>query len=190
MKEKIHCHIISGFLGAGKSHFIQQLLANKPADEKWAVLVNESGNTRYPNTENLANNVFVKEVYGGCLCCSAGMPFRVALNQLIKTVNPQRIFIEPAGAGHLANIEKLLQGEFYHSIIELQPTLCLLSEKQLSNKKYSQNASYLALIEQADRLAILQDSSGFFAKKMAKQYAKPLYILEANSDDLSLLNAT
>ncbi len=109
MKEKIPCHIIGGFLGAGKSTFIQQLLTYKPANEKWAVLVNESGNYHYPKEHCLANNIFIKEVYGGCLCCSAGMPFRVALNKLIKEVDPQRIFIEPAGAGHLSNIQNLLQ---------------------------------------------------------------------------------
>ena len=39
----IPTNIITGFLGAGKTTLIQQLLANKPANERWAVLVNEFG---------------------------------------------------------------------------------------------------------------------------------------------------
>jgi len=36
-------NIITGFLGAGKTSTILQLLKNKPSEERWAVLVNEFG---------------------------------------------------------------------------------------------------------------------------------------------------
>ena len=36
-------NLITGFLGSGKTTSILHLLANKPANEKWAVLVNEFG---------------------------------------------------------------------------------------------------------------------------------------------------
>ena len=39
----IPVHIISGFLGAGKTTVLQQLLKQKPAGETWAVLMNEFG---------------------------------------------------------------------------------------------------------------------------------------------------
>ena len=39
----IPVHLITGFLGTGKSSFIQALVAAKPADEHWAILVNEFG---------------------------------------------------------------------------------------------------------------------------------------------------
>ena len=110
MVKKINCYIISGFLGAGKSKLIEQLISYKPKNETWAVLVNEAGNHHYAVTHALANKVVIKEVYGGCLCCSAGMPFRIALNKLIKESAPQRIFIEPAGFGHLLNIKNLMKG--------------------------------------------------------------------------------
>ncbi|MGB5997213.1 MAG: GTP-binding protein, partial [Marinomonas sp.] len=35
--------IITGFLGAGKTTLIRDLLAQAPAYERWAVLVNEFG---------------------------------------------------------------------------------------------------------------------------------------------------
>ena len=36
----IPTNVITGFLGAGKTTLIQQLLATKPEHERWAVLVN------------------------------------------------------------------------------------------------------------------------------------------------------
>ena len=43
MTKKVPTNIITGFLGVGKTTAILNLLKNKPADEKWAVLVNEFG---------------------------------------------------------------------------------------------------------------------------------------------------
>jgi len=41
----IPTNMVMGFLGAGKTTTILNLLKQKPADEKWAVLVNEFGQT-------------------------------------------------------------------------------------------------------------------------------------------------
>lgn len=188
MKQKITCHIIAGFSGAGKSSFIQQLLTYKPEHEKWAVLVNESGNTQYNQTDYLQDSIFIKEIYGGCLCCTAGMPFRVALNNLIKTHSPQRIFIEPAGAGHLLNIQKLLLEQFYRPVLQLKPTICIMSSAQLNEQKYMQHDGYLSLIEQADKLCITAHTETALAKVIASDYAKPLYCLQNSQDDLAFLD--
>ena len=185
MKQKIACHIISGFLSAGKTTFLTQLFATKSKDETWGVLVNESGTRHYEEQQLAAQHIIIKEIYGGCLCCSAGMPFRVALNNLIKEHQPQRIFIEPAGAGYLANIQKLLQGEFYQPILTLQNSLCLLAHWQLSSSKHSKNERYLALIEQADKLCFYEDNAEILAKKMAVEYSKPLCRLHYRIEDFN-----
>lgn len=43
MKQPIPTNLILGFLGVGKTTAIIDLLKHKPADEVWAVLVNEFG---------------------------------------------------------------------------------------------------------------------------------------------------
>ena len=186
MKEKIICHIITGFLGSGKSTFIKQLLSDKPTQEKWLVLVNESGKESYPSEQLLANNIVIKQLTGGCLCCTAALPFRVALNQQIKDQQPQRIFIETSG--HLSAIKKLLQGPFYLPILTLYPILCLLSRVQLEDKKYYQNKNYQALIEQSDKLLVDENRAQFLAQKMAITEAKPFYLLTNKQDDQPLLS--
>ncbi|WP_372882570.1 GTP-binding protein [Psychromonas sp.] len=187
MKKEIPCHLIAGFSGSGKTTFIKQLLTYKPSGEKWAVLVNESGNSNYPHTHYQANNIFIKEVHGGCLCCSAGMPFRVALNNLLKQVNPDRLFIEPAGAGHLANIQKLLQGQFYQPVLQLKAVICLLSEEQLADNRYAENEGYLKLIAQADKVCIKNNLTADLAIKMADKYGKPFYLLQGTKQDLDFI---
>ncbi|MGM0522122.1 MAG: GTP-binding protein, partial [Pseudomonadota bacterium] len=43
MAKRVPVHIITGFLGGGKSTLIHSLIAQKPVDETWAILVNEFG---------------------------------------------------------------------------------------------------------------------------------------------------
>lgn len=185
MKQKIAVHIISGFLGAGKTTFISQLLTTKTNNDNWIVILNEAGATHYKKQQLASQGIIVKELYGGCLCCSAAMTFRVELNKLIKEHQPQRIFVEPAGAGHLANIKKLLQGEFYQPILTLHNTLCLLAHWQLTDKKFNENKHYLDLLKQADKLCFYEHESKYLAKKIATKYSKPLYKLQYKIADLT-----
>jgi len=189
MPEKITCHLIAGFLGAGKTHFIQQLASYKPAHERWVILVNEVGQQQYAEASLKAQNIAVKTVLGGCLCCTAGLPFRVALNEMIKEHQPHRIFIEPAGAGHLDNIKTLLQGEFYQPLIHIATIQCLLNTKHLLNHSLREHEHYLRLISQADNLLIYgHDEVTRIAQELTSTYAKPMTFLNDQQGDLSVLS--
>ena len=88
---QVKTHIISGFLGAGKTTLLQRLLAQKPEGETWAVLMNEFGQIGVdqqllPQSEGYQ----VKELLGGCLCCTSQLPMQIALSRLIQESKPDR----------------------------------------------------------------------------------------------------
>ena len=78
-------NIITGFLGAGKTTAILDMLKRKPAEERWAVLINEFGEigvdgSMVEGQASTEQGVHIREVPGGCLCCATGMPMHIALN--------------------------------------------------------------------------------------------------------------
>jgi G3E family GTPase len=83
MKQPIPTNLIFGFLGSGKTTAIQSLLAQKPAGETWAVLVNEFGEAGIDGHLLEGQGAVVREVPGGCMCCVAGLPMQMGLNMLI-----------------------------------------------------------------------------------------------------------
>ena len=98
-------NIITGFLGVGKTSTILDLLAQKPKHERWAILINEFGEVGIDGSLVQGflkedQQVFIKEVPGGCMCCAAGLPMQIALNQLLARAKPHRLLIEPTGLGH------------------------------------------------------------------------------------------
>jgi G3E family GTPase len=103
--------IITGSLGVGKTTFIARLLQQRQGTERWAVVVNEFGALGLDGAL-LAQpagtaGVTVKELPGGCMCCAISGVLPVALAQLLRTVKPQRLIIEPSGLGHPAGKQSM-----------------------------------------------------------------------------------
>ncbi|EAQ67279.1 cobalamin synthesis protein/P47K family protein [Marinomonas sp. MED121] len=164
--EGIKVNLITGFLGAGKTTLIKQLLTQIPEGERWAVLVNEFGEIGLDQTlleagldsdfkaesPNQAKSVAIKQVAGGCVCCATSAAFQVALNNLIKAQNPDRILIEPTGLGHPRNILKQLTAAHYQSVLDIESSLCLLDARNLSDKRYVNHANFIEQVAMADIL--------------------------------------
>lgn len=151
----IKTNIITGFLGVGKTTAILHLLATKPADERWAVLVNEFGEvgvdgSLFEGTHTQAQGVFIREVPGGCMCCAAGLPMQVALNQLLTQAKPDRLLIEPTGLGHPKEVVQVLSEEHYKNVLDLQHIITLVDARQLSDTRYTGHDTFNQQIAIAD----------------------------------------
>lgn len=151
----IPTNIITGFLGVGKTSLILHLLRSKPADQRWAVLVNEFGEIGVDGSLYEAQNtqdqgIYVREVPGGCMCCAAGVPMTVAFNQLLKKAKPDHVLIEPTGLGHPEEIRRVLSSEPYRDVLALQKTLTLVDARKLRDKRYTTHDIFNQQIEIAD----------------------------------------
>lgn len=143
-------NLITGFLGSGKTTTILHLLANKPKDEVWAVLVNEFGEVGIDGALLADSGALLKEIPGGCMCCVNGLPMQVGLNTLLRQGKPDRLLIEPTGLGHPKQILDLLTADVYQPWIDLKATLCLLDPRQLLDPKVSGNQNFRDQLAAAD----------------------------------------
>ncbi|MHA2936862.1 CobW family GTP-binding protein [Vibrio sp. RC27] len=149
MVDKIPANIITGFLGVGKTTAILNLLENKPNDEHWAVLVNEFGEIGIDGTMMADQGAIIKEVPGGCMCCTVGVPTSVAITALLRQ-NPDRLLIEPTGLGHPKEIIALLTSSQYQPYVDLKATITLVDPRNLSNSKYTTNQNFIDQLDCAD----------------------------------------
>lgn len=131
--KRIPTNIITGFLGVGKTTAINSLLANKAAEESWAVLVNEFGQIgidqeMMPNADGL----HVKELAGGCICCTLGASLTPTVKALIEQTQPDRLIIEPTGIGHPEGIIDALMGPNLKDKLDVRAIVCLLDPRTLT----------------------------------------------------------
>lgn len=151
----IPTNIITGFLGSGKTTLIQHLLSQKPEHERWAVLVNEFGEIGVDgqllqNGPDKEPEVFVREVPGGCMCCTSGLPMQIALNQLLTRANPHRLIIEPTGLGHPKEVLAELKAEHNREYLDIYSVITLIDARKFVQPKYHQHQIYREQLEVAD----------------------------------------
>ncbi|EGA67475.1 CobW family GTP-binding protein [Vibrio brasiliensis] len=151
----IPTNIITGFLGVGKTSAILNLLANKPDNERWAVLVNEFGEIGVDGSlvqgqQREEQQVFIREVPGGCMCCAAGLPMQIALNQLLNEARPERLLIEPTGLGHPKEVLQVLSSEHYRQVLSLQKNITLVDARRISESRYTEHDTFNQQIAIAD----------------------------------------
>lgn len=163
MPDKTIVNIITGFLGAGKTTTILNLLAGKEEAAPWAVLVNEFGEIGIDGAILSASGVAVKEVPGGCICCVAGLPMQVALNQLIRNVRPTRILIEPTGLAHLSQLIATLTSEQFAETLDVRATIALLDARKLADARYTSHEIFNDQLRHAD--VILANKSELYGEE-------------------------
>ena len=137
MLQNIPTHVIGGPLGAGKTSLIKHLLAQKPADERWAILINEFGQIGLDAAllTTAADGIALGEVAGGCLCCVNGAPFQIGLGRLLRKARPHRLFIEPSGLGHPAQLIEQLNHAPWLGVLTVQPSVMVLDATALAAGK-------------------------------------------------------
>lgn len=154
MSTPVTTHLVMGFLGSGKTTLLRHLLAHKPENERWAILVNEFGEVGIDGVLLSDQGAVIKEVPGGCLCCVSGLPFQIGLNALLHKARPDRLLIEPSGLGHPSRILDTLTNEHYREVLQLGPAFCLVDPRQWADPRYREHDTYQDQLALADILVI------------------------------------
>lgn len=96
--------ILTGFLGSGKTTFLNQVLEQKP-DTRFAIIENEFGQAGIDGELIIKPDNEIFELSNGCLCCSLNEGIYDILNELSqKTGQFDELIIETTGIADPANV--------------------------------------------------------------------------------------
>ena len=101
--------IFSGFLGAGKTTLIKQLIAEAFQGEQIVLIENEFGEIGIDGGFLKEAGIQITEMNSGCICCSLVGDFRAALKKVVEQYHPDRILIEPSGVGKLSDVTRAVE---------------------------------------------------------------------------------
>jgi len=153
---RIPTNLITGFLGSGKTTAILELLKHRPDGERWSVFVNEYGMVSIDDIalDTGASDVQIQELAGGCFCCTTSAMMDTALIHFIRRTKPQRLLIEPSGAGHPAGVIDVLRSPRFAAAIDLRASICLVDPKDFDNSRITSREVFHDQIQMADVVAI------------------------------------
>ena len=101
-------HIVSGFLGAGKTTYLRRVLAAPVASGRTVVLVNDFAALGLDGALLSGQGADVIELPNGCICCSLKADLARQLEATVTRYAPDRVLIEPSGVADLASLLQVL----------------------------------------------------------------------------------
>lgn len=132
MLSKIKVFIVTGFLGAGKTTFLNKLLPVF-SKEKNVIIENEFGKINID--ASLINGTFdiIFELTNGCICCSIN-------NQLLETLlqinsladRPTNLFIETTGIADVGDIASTFKNAQVAELFNLHKVICVVDAENFN----------------------------------------------------------
>jgi cobalamin biosynthesis protein CobW len=152
---RVPCTIVTGFLGAGKTTLIRQVLANAQG-RRLAVIVNEFGDVGIDGEilKGCGNEACpeenIVELANGCLCCTVADEFVPALDAILARDGVEHIVIETSG---LALPKPLVQAFHWPAIksrVTVDGVVVVVDGAALANGRVADDLNALARQRAAD----------------------------------------
>ncbi|MRT92707.1 GTP-binding protein [Ancylomarina sp. 16SWW S1-10-2] len=132
---KIPVTVITGFLGAGKTSLLNQLIKSHK-DKKFVIIENEFGEENIDSelVTNIENDDLF-ELSGGCICCNLNTELFLVLENLIKNNHSfNHLLIETTGIADPGNIlASFIADPGIKAKFELDSVICLIDAANAEN---------------------------------------------------------
>jgi len=175
----VKTHLITGSFGAGKTTAIRRLMARKPTQELWVVVLNEfteAGLDALAVAHAAEGRYDVRLIEGGCLCCVGELEFGKQIRDILRNLRPDRLLIEPSGAAHASQIVDELSLYENQGALRLDSVICLVDALDAVRLDARREGNEWSQIQAADVLLLskpdLADAAAraAFASLVAAQY--------------------
>ena len=181
----INVYIISGFLGAGKTTFIQKLLKEHKFD-KVMLLENEFGEVGV-DSAFFDSSLKMKEINNGCICCSLQGDFEKALEE-IEEMGITDLLIEPSGVGKLSDIIDVVKKDSDFRIIS---HICIVDVKTASKyhnnfKEYFDDQVKAANALVLSHLDVADEDKVNSVKEMLREVNPDVDILDTSIEEMNI----
>jgi G3E family GTPase len=111
-------YVISGFLGAGKTTLINNLLESSPSGARIMVIVNEFGRISIDKKIIKTDSSNIVDLSGGCICCGMFTELIASLRFALDELRADVILIESTGLAVPQEIARQTLSPFFEGRVE------------------------------------------------------------------------
>ncbi len=119
--------LITGFLGSGKTTFLNKIINNFPKDLKLTILMNEFGEIGIDGTLVEGDDIDMMEISRGSIfCVCVKTDFIKGLYELNDKIKPDLLIIESTGVANPADLKRDLQLPIFNNRFEFAEQFCII----------------------------------------------------------------
>ena len=119
--------LITGFLGSGKTTFLNRIIARFPKDKKLTILMNEFGEIGIDGTLIEGDDIDMMEISRGSIfCVCVKTDFIKGLYELNTKVKPDILLMESTGVANPSDLKRDLQLPIFNDRFQFKEQFCIL----------------------------------------------------------------
>ncbi len=127
MSDITRVYLITGFLGSGKTTFLNRVIASFPKDKKLTILMNEFGEIGVDGTLIEGEELDMMEISKGSIfCVCVKTDFIKGLYELNTTVQPDVLLIESTGVANPSDLKKDLKLPIFNNRFQFVEQFCMV----------------------------------------------------------------
>jgi G3E family GTPase len=127
MAETTKVFLITGFLGSGKTTFLNKIISRFPKDKKLTILMNEFGEIGIDGTLVEGDDIDMLEISRGSIfCVCVKTDFIKGLYELNTKVKPDILLMESTGVANPSDLKRDLQLPIFNNRFQFKEQFCIL----------------------------------------------------------------
>jgi G3E family GTPase len=127
MSDVTRVYLITGFLGSGKTTFLNRIIQRFPKDKKLTLLVNEFGEVGVDGTLVEGDDIDMMEISKGSIfCVCVKTDFIKGLYELNSKVQPDVMLIESTGVANPSDLKKDLKLPIFNDRFQFMEQFCVI----------------------------------------------------------------
>jgi len=127
MSEITRVYLITGFLGSGKTTFLNRIIDAFPKDKKLTLLVNEFGEIGVDGTLVEGDEIDMMEISKGSIfCVCVKTDFIKGLYELSSKVQPDVLLIESTGVANPSDLKKDIKLPIFNDRFHFMEQFCVI----------------------------------------------------------------
>ncbi|MGD8263523.1 MAG: GTP-binding protein [Desulfobacterales bacterium] len=127
MSDATRVYLITGFLGSGKTTFLNRIISKFPKDKKLTLLVNEFGEVGVDGTLVEGDDIDMMEISKGSIfCVCVKTDFIKGLYELNSKVQPDAMLIESTGVANPSDLKKDLKLPIFNDRFHFMEQFCVI----------------------------------------------------------------
>lgn len=119
--------LITGFLGSGKTTFLNRIIKTFPTDQKLMILMNEFGEIGLDGTLVEGDDMDILEISKGSIfCVCVKTDFIRGLNEIAQNIKPDVLIVESTGVANPSDLKKDLNLSIFKGRFQMKEQICIV----------------------------------------------------------------
>jgi len=130
MADITRVYLITGFLGSGKTTFLNRIIQRFPKDQKLMILMNEFGEIGIDGTSVETDGVEMMEISKGSIfCVCVKTDFIKGLYDIANTITPDVLLIESTGVANPSDLRRDLALPLFKNRFQFMEQFCIIDAR-------------------------------------------------------------